>query len=291
MTVSGIKKICVVGAGIMGHEIALCAALNGYNVVCTDVNPEAINKAKKFIDSYLPDRVARGKLSEEITRQAQANLSFTVNLKEAAGDADVVIEAIIEKLALKRKLFSELDTICPKHTILATNSSFIVSSKIAGATNRPDKVCNMHFFNPALVMKLVEVIRGPHVSEETLNAALELTRSLDKTPVLLKKEIYGFLVNRILSALIHEALFLYDMDVASFEDIDTAVKLGLGHTIGPFQLLDLTGIDLSYTIDMERYQETGDPVHKPSPSIVEKFMKKEWGRKTGKGFYEYQNKS
>ena len=291
MTVSGIKKICVVGAGIMGHEIALCAALNGYNVVCTDVNPEAIKKAKEFINSYLPDRVTRGKLSGEITRQAQANLSFTAQLGEAAGDADVVIEAITEKLALKRKLFSELDKICPKRTILATNSSFIVSSKIAGATNRPDKVCNMHFFNPVLVMKLVEVIRGPHVSEETLNTALALTRSLGKTPVLLKKEIYGFLVNRILSALIHEALFLYDMDVASFEDIDTAVTLGLGHTIGPFQLLDLTGIDLSYTIDMERYQETGDPVHKPSPSIVEKFIKQEWGRKTGKGFYDYHDKS
>ncbi len=291
MTVSGIKKVCVVGAGIMGHEIALSAALSGYKVTCTDIDSEAIKKAKAFIDSYLPDRVAKGKLTRDAARQAGTNLSFTSNLKEAAGNADFVIEAIIEKLAVKRRLFSELDKICPKHTILATNSSFIVSSRIADATGRPDKVCNMHFFNPAVIMKIVEVIRAPHVSEETLNTVIALVKSLDKTPVLLKKEIYGFLVNRILSALIHEALFLYDMDIASFEDIDTAVTLGLGHTIGPFKLLDLTGIDLSYYIDMERYQETGDPAQKPSPIIVEKFIKKEWGRKTGKGFYDYNDKS
>ncbi len=149
MTISGIKKICVVGAGIMGHEIALFEALSGYKVACTDVNSEAIKKAKEFIDAYLPDRVVKGKLTEEVTQQAKTNLSFTSNLKEAAVDADFVIEAIIEKLAIKRRLFSELDKICPKHTILATNSSFIVSSKIADATSRPDKVCNMHFFNPA----------------------------------------------------------------------------------------------------------------------------------------------
>jgi 3-hydroxybutyryl-CoA dehydrogenase len=176
MTVSGIKKICVVGAGTMGHEIALCAALNGYRVACTDVSVDAIKKAKEFIDSYLPDRVAKGKLTEEVTRQAKANLSFTPNLKEAAVDADFVIEAIIEKLALKRQLFAELDRICPKRTILATNSSFIVSSKIADATTRPDKVCNMHFFNPVMVMKLVEVIKGPHVSEETFNTVVALTK-------------------------------------------------------------------------------------------------------------------
>jgi 3-hydroxybutyryl-CoA dehydrogenase len=148
----------------------------------------------------------------------------------------------------------------------------------------------MHFFNPVMVMKLVEVIKGPHVSEETFNTVVALTKSLEKTPVILKKEIYGFLVNRVLSAIINEALFLYDMDIASFEDIDTAVTLGLGHTIGPFKLLDLTGIDLSYYINMERYQETGDPAQKPSPIIVEKFIKKEWGRKTGKGFYDYNVK-
>ena len=284
---AGPQKICVVGAGNMGHQIALCAAIAGYRVKCTDIDPGVLQKAEQFADRYLPERVAKGKLDVETARRARANLSFTTSLEEAAGDADFVIEAILEKLDLKRQLFARLDKIAPPHAILATNSSFIVSSKIAGATGRPEKVCNMHFFNPALVMKLVEVVKGPHVSDETAQTVMEVSRSMGKTPVLLKKEIYGFLVNRILAAINHEALFLYDMGIASYEDIDTAVVLALGHPMGPFKLMDLTGIDLSYYIGMERYRETGDPAHKPSPVIVEKFVKKEWGRKTGKGFYDY----
>lgn len=287
MTVPGINKICVVGAGNMGHQIALCAALAGYKVKCTDISPEILEKAEKFANTYLPERVAKGKLTEEAAKQARENVSFTPSLQEAASDADFVIEAILEKLDLKRKLFAQLDEICPPHAILATNSSFIVSSKIADVTKRPDKVVNMHFFNPALVMKLVEVVKGPHVSEETTSTTMEVSKSMGKTPVLLKKEIYGFLVNRILAAINHEALYLYDMGIASYEDIDTAVVNALGHPMGPFRLMDLTGIDLAYYIGMERYQETGDPTHKPSPIVVEKFIKKEWGQKAGKGFYDY----
>lgn len=290
MTVEGINRICVVGAGNMGHQIAICAALAGYKVKCTDINSEILAKAEQFADNYLAERVAKGKLSEELARQARANLAFLSSLEEAAGDADFVIEAIIEKLDLKRQLFARLNEICPPHAIFTTNSSFIVSSKIADATTRPDKVCNMHFFNPALVMKLVEVVKGPHVSEETAKITMEVSRSMGKIPVLLKKEIYGFIVNRILAAITNEALYLYDLGISSYEDIDTAVVHGLGHPMGPFRLMDLTGIDLSYYISMERYQETGDPAHKPSPVIVEKFVKKEWGRKTQKGFYDYQSK-
>ena len=289
MPVHGIKNVCVVGAGNMGHQIALCFAIAGYRVKCTDINPEVLKKAEEFADRYLPERVAKGKMSEEVARQARANLSFTLDLKEAAADADVVVEAIIEKLEAKRELFARLDEICPPHTILATNSSFIVSSKIATATRRPEKVCNMHFFNPALVMKLVEVVKGPHTAQETAQIIFDLARDIGKVPVLLQKEIYGFLVNRIVSAITHEALYLYDMGIASHEDIDRAVELALGHPMGPFRLMDLTGIDLSYYIAMERYRETGDPAHKPSPVIVEKFVKKEWGRKTGKGFYDYSD--
>lgn len=287
MGIIDVKSICVVGAGNMGHQIALCAAIAGFKVTCTDINQEVLQKAEKFADTYLPERVAKGKLSEDDARAARARLSFTGDLTEAAKDADLVIEAVLEKLDLKRQIFAQLDKICPAHTILATNSSYIVSSKIADVTGRPEKVCNMHFFNPALVMKLVEVVKGPHVSDETAQTVMEVSRKMGKTPVLLKKEIYGFLVNRIVSAIKNEALYLYDMGVASYEDIDTAVVLALGHPMGPFRLLDLTGIDLTYYISMERYQETGDPRYKPSPIIVEKFLKKEWGRKTGKGFYDY----
>ncbi|SFR04643.1 3-hydroxyacyl-CoA dehydrogenase family protein [Desulfoscipio geothermicus] len=282
-----IKSICVVGAGNMGHQIALSAALAGYKVTCTDINEEILQKAENFADTYLPERVAKGKLSEEDAKAARGRISFTSDLTEAAKNADLVIEAVIEKLDLKRKIFADLDKICPSHAILATNSSYIVSSKIADVTKRPEKVCNMHFFNPALVMKLVEVVKGPHVSDETVETVVGVCKKMGKIPVVLQKEIYGFLVNRIVSAIKNEALYIYDMGVATPEDIDTAVVHALGHPMGPFRLLDLTGIDLTYYISTERYQETGDPKYKPSPIIVEKFIKKEWGRKTGKGFYDY----
>ena len=283
-----IKNIAVIGAGNMGHQIAMCAALAGFQVHCTDTNSDILNKAMQFADNYLKERVIKGKLTAEAAQQANKNLVFTPSVKTAAEDADLVIEAIIEKLDIKRKLFAELDKICPAHTILATNSSYIVSSKIADATARPDKVCNMHFFNPALVMKLVEVVQGAHVSDETVEAVMNAAKKMSKTPVLLHKEIYGFLVNRFLQATRQEALKLLDMGVASYEDIDTAVKNGLGYPMGPFELLDLTGVDLAYHVGMEKYRESGDPADRPSPTVVEKYTKGEWGKKVGKGFYDYE---
>jgi 3-hydroxybutyryl-CoA dehydrogenase len=283
-----INKIAVIGAGNMGHQIAICAALSGFQVSCVDTNPDILNKAIAFADNYLNERVTKGKLSEEVANEARKNLTFVSNLEEAAKDSDLVIEAIIENLDIKRKLFADLDKICPAHTILTTNSSYIVSSKIADATNRPDKVCNMHFFNPALVMKCVEVVKGPHVSDETVEAVMEVAKKMSKTPVLLHKEIYGFLVNRLLQATRKEALNLLDMGVASLEDIDTAAKNGLGYPMGPFELLDLTGIDLAYNVGNEKYKDTNDPSDLPSPTIVEKFEKGEFGKKVGKGFYDYE---
>jgi len=288
LKIDDIKKICVIGAGNMGHQIALCAALAGYQVSCTDISGEMLSKAEGFARTYLPERVAKGKLTQEQADLAITNISFTPNLEEAAGDADFVIEAAVEKIDIKRKLFADLDRIAPPHAILATNSSFIVSSKIADATKRPDKVCNMHFFNPALVMKLVEVVQGPHTSTETAQVTMDLCGKLGKSGAWLKKEIYGFLINRILAALHGEALFLADMGIATPEEIDMAVTNALGHPMGPFRLMDFTGIDLSYYIVMERYQETRDPKDKPSPLIVEKFAKGEWGKKTKKGFYSYE---
>jgi 3-hydroxybutyryl-CoA dehydrogenase len=283
-----IKKIVVVGAGNMGHQIALCAALSGFQVKCTDSNADILNKAIQFAENYLNERVSKGKLTEEAAKQARENIAFVATIEDAVADADLVIEAIIEKLAIKRKLFAQLDKLCPSHTILATNSSYIVSSKIADATSRTDKVCNMHFFNPALVMKLVEVVKGPHVSDETVEVVMNVANRMSKTPVLLHKEIYGFLVNRFLQATRQEALKLFDMGIASYEDIDIAVKNGLGYPMGPFQLLDLTGVDLAYHTAMEKYSESGEAADRPSPTIVEKFTKGEWGKKVGKGFYKYE---
>lgn len=288
MIIDDVKKICVIGAGNMGHQISLAAALAGFKVSCTDISQEMLDKAAGFVKTYLPERVAKGRLTQEQADQANSNLSFTKSLEEAAGDADYIIEAAVEKLDVKRKLFADLDRIAPAQAILATNSSFIVSSKVADATKRPDKVCNIHFFNPALVMKLVEVVQGPHTSEETAKVTMDLCDKLGKTAILLKKEIYGFVVNRILSALKNEAVFLADIGIASPQDIDIAVKNGLGHPKGPFELMDLTGIDLTYYIGMERYAESQDLKDRPSPLVVEKFVKGEWGRKTKKGWYDYE---
>ena len=223
MQIEDIKKICVVGAGNMGHQISILAAISGYEVRCTDINQASLDKAQNFAHDYLSGRVEKGKLSKEQADQALENLSFTTSLKEAAGDADYIIEAAIEKIDLKRTLFAELDQIAPPHAILATNSSSFVSSRVADVTKRPEKVCNMHFFNPALVMRLVEVVQGPHTSDETGQLTMELCEKLGKTGVWLKKEIHGFLVNRILDALFNEALFLADIGIATPEEIDLAL--------------------------------------------------------------------
>jgi 3-hydroxybutyryl-CoA dehydrogenase len=274
----------------MGHQISLLCAIHGYKTTCTDVVPEVLKKAEKFADTYLPGRVEKGKITKEVAEQARKNISFTPDLKEATKDADYVIEAVLEILDVKRKLFAQLDQVAPPQAILATNSSYIVSSLIADATKRPSKVVNMHFFNPALVMKLVEVVKGPHVSDETAKVTMDLSEKLEKIPVLLKKEVDGFLLNRIFRVIRREALWLLEMGVASIEDIDKACVYGAGHPMGPFRLNDLTGIDLNYTMSMEKFRKTGDFADLPTPSVVERYMKGHYGEKTGKGWYDYTKK-
>ncbi len=290
MKVEDIKKICVVGAGNMGHQISLLCAIHGYKTTCTDVVPEILKKAEKFADTYLPGRVEKGKMTKEVAAAARKNMSFTPDLKEAAKEADFVIEAATEILDLKRKIFTELDKQAPAHAILATNSSYLVSSLIAGATKRPSQVLNMHFFNPALVMKLVEVVKGPHVSDEAAQVTMGLSEKLEKIPVLLKKEVEGFLLNRIFRAIGQEALWMLEMGVATAEDIDKACVFGAGHPMGPFRLMDLTGIDLNYIRSMERFKESGNRADLPFPSVVERYIKGSYGEKTGKGWYDYTKK-
>ncbi len=288
MQADDIRKVCVVGAGNMGHQISMLAAVSGYAVGCADTDLLQLEKAEKFAATYLPGRVAKGKMTEEQAAAIRGKLSFTDSLEEASRDADFAIEAVTEKLDLKVSIFKKLDQIMPPHAIITTNSSFFVSSLLAGETGRPEKVCNMHFFNPALAMKCVEIVKGPHTADETAQVTMDFSRRLGKKPVLLNKEIYGFLVNRILAAIHNEALYLLEMGVASAEDIDSAVVNALGHPLGPFRLMDLTGIDLTYHITMERYQASGQAEDKPSPTIVEKYVKGEWGQKSGKGFYSYE---
>ena len=288
MKIEDLKTIGVIGAGNMGHQISTLCAMHGYKTTVTDVSQETLKNAEKFVDTYLPGRVEKGRLTREQADQARANIAFTGRLEDAVKDADFVIEAAVEVLDIKRRLFADMDAMVSDHTILATNSSAIVSSKIADATQRPDRVVNMHFFNPTLVMKLVEVVQGPHVSDETTHITIELCHRLDKVPVHLKKEVDGFLLNRIFAAIFREASWMLEMGVAGHEDIDKACVYGAGHPMGPFRLNDLTGIDLSYTMGMEAFKRTGDRSLLPSPKLVEHYVRGEYGQKTGKGWYDYK---
>ena len=249
-----------------------------------------MQKAETFVDNYLPGRVAKGKLSETAARETRQRLTFTPDLAVAASRADYVIEAVVEVLAVKRRLFTDLDHLAPPHAVLATNSSAIVSSRIADATRRPSQVVNLHFFNPALVMRLVEVVQGPHAAADTVAVSLALCRRLGKEPVHLKKEVEGFLLNRIFFAIFKEAEWLLEMGVASVEDIDKACVYGAGHPMGPFRLMDLTGLDLAYTMDMENFRQTGDRSALPVPSLVRHYVQGEFGQKSGKGWYDYAPK-
>ena len=282
-----IKKVAVLGAGLMGNQIAMQIALNGFETVCYSRREETVEKAKKYADGWFEKQVGREKLTQEAADATKAKLSFTTDLKQACTDADIVVETVADVLDIKRAVLAEADQYTPDHAIYASNSSYIVSSKFADVVKRPENVCNMHFFNPALIMKIVEVVRGPHSSDETVDAVYEFTKALGKDPVLVEKEIYGFIVNRIFSALTREACYLADLGIASVEDIDKAVKGGLGHPMGPLELLDMTGIDLEYSVYMEKFRESGKPEDRPAACLTEMYGRGEYGRKSGKGFYDY----
>lgn len=283
-----IKKVTVIGSGLMGNQIAMQAALYEYEVVCYDIKTEMIEKAKSFSKEWFEKRVAKGKMDAKEAEKTQKNLIFTTDINEAAQNADLVIEAVSDIVAVKKMALSQFDAITPDHCIYASNSSYIVSSRFADVVKDPSKVLNLHFFNPALVMKVVEVVKGPHVSQETFDTAYKFVESIGKVPVKIEKEIYGFVVNRIFSALTREACYLVDAGIASAEDIDKAVKGALGHSMGPLETLDMTGIDLEYNVYMEKFRNSGDKTDLPAACLTEKFARGEYGRKTGKGFYEYK---
>ena len=282
-----IRHVVVVGAGAMGSQIGLICALAGFDATITDLQADALTRAEAQLRQRMTRDIEKGRRTSADVDAAFARLSFSTDLTTAAAAADYVIEAAVERLDVKRLLFADLDRIAPPHAILATNSSSIVSSRIADATGRPDKICNLHFFNPALVMKCVEVVRGPHTSDGTVQTSMDLARRLGKTPVLLDREIPGFIANRILGAVRDEAIFLLENGIASVEDIDTACRTALGYPMGPFELMDLTGIDIGYLTKKDRFAESGDPKDQPSQSVSALVERGELGRKTGRGWYDY----
>ena len=282
-----IEHITVIGSGTMGSQIGMVAALSGYTVALVDISEESLAKARAMLESRMARDVEKGRKDEQQVADAFARMTFTTDRDGEVAHTDHVIEAAIEDIEIKRQLFADLDRIAPAHTILATNSSNIVSSRIADATGRPDKVCNMHFFNPALVMKCVEVVSHEGTSQETIDTTIAIAEKMGKEVVRVNKEIPGFVANRLLNAIRKEALYLYNEGVASFEDIDTAAKTALGHPMGPFQLMDLVGIDVVYLIRMAEYEQTGDEDSLPDPAVKKLYEEGRYGRKTGKGWYDY----
>lgn len=294
MKIDQVKTIAVVGAGAMGQQIAMNTALNGrqqnYKVILCDSFPAALEKAEKWAEEYLIGRVKKGRITQEEADQVKGNLTFSQDVETAVAPADLVIEAIIEDLQAKRDLFQKISRVVKPDAVLGTNSSNLVSSKLADVTEHPERLLNIHYFNPALVMKLVEIVRGPHTGEEAIQVAREFAVRTGKSPIIIQKEIAGFVANRINAAVTREACSLLEKGIASVEDIDTACEKGLGYPMGPFRLMDLTGIDVNYYVRRDRYAESGDENDKPSPLVIEKFKKGEFGRKTGKGWYDYTEK-
>lgn len=279
--------LAVVGAGSMGAQIAQQAAIHGVEVRLQDQSAEQLRTAVESNRGHIMRRVEKGKLDRADADAALGRVRTTTDLREAAAGADFVIEAVFEDLEVKREIFKDLDRIVPPLTVLASNSSTMGISKIAGATSRPGRCVNMHFFYPVLVMDLVEIVRGPATSDETVERAVSMAREMGRTPVLLNKEIDGFIVNRILHSATQEAYRLLDAGVASFEDIDTAVEKGLNWPMGPFRLGDFSGLDVTYNARLHMYRTTGDERFKPSPQLEAKVKAGKLGRKTGEGWYRY----
>lgn len=282
-------RLAVVGGGFMGSQIAVQAALNGVEVRLQDISREQLERSRELNRGHLRRRVEKGRLTEAALAAAFGRIAETTDLDEAVGDADLVIEAIVERLDAKREVFERMDRAAPEHAILASNSSTIVISQLADATRRPDRCANMHFFSPVLVMELCEVVMGPETSEAAAQRCMELVREIGRTPVLVRKEIDGFIVNRILHAATQEAYRLLDAGVAGFADIDTAVEKGLNWPMGPFRLGDFTGLDVTYNARRHMFEKTGDERYRPSERLREKVERGELGRKTGKGWYEYSH--
>ncbi len=280
------KNVVVIGAGTMGNGIAHVFAMNGFNTTIVDISDVALNKALATITKNLDRMIAKGSLSEEQKQTTLANLSTSVTMENAVPQADLVVEAATENIDLKLNIFKNIDALVPAGTILASNTSSISITKIASVTNRPDKVIGMHFMNPVPVMKLVEVIRGYATSDEVTETIMTLSLALGKSPVEVN-DYPGFVANRILMPMINEAIYTLYEGVAGVEEIDTVMRLGMAHPMGPLHLADFIGLDVCLAILQVMHNGFGNPKYAPCPLLVNMVTAKKLGVKTGEGFYVY----
>lgn len=281
-----IKTIGVVGAGAMGTGIAHVAATAGYEVILRDIDMAFVDRSVANMDKLMAKSVEKGKMTEEARQATLARINKTTVLEDMRV-ADFIIEAVIEKMELKKEVFQTLNKVCRPEVIFGTNTSSMSITEIAAASGRPDQVCGMHFFNPAQVMRLVEIIRGMQTSDATVAVATDLARAFGKTTVEVKKDSPGFIVNRLMIPQMVEAARLLQEGVASIQDIDTAVKLGLNYPMGPFELMDFTGIDIHYFV-MEYFADEFRDNQYAAPQIIKQMVRaNKLGRKNGEGFYQY----
>jgi len=283
-----IKTVAVLGAGLMGHGITQVAAQTAkYEVYMRDIKQEFIDNGMKMINDSLQRFVKKGEITETQMNEVLSRIHPTLDLKEALSNADLVIEAVTENPDLKKKVLAEADSLAKPDAIIASNTSSISISELASATKRPERFAGMHFFNPPQLMKLIEIVRGSKTSDETLNTIVEVTKKMGKEPVVVKKDVAGFVVNRILIPALNEAVNLVNEDVATPEDIDKAIKLGLNWPMGPLTLLDYVGLDTTLAITEVMVKEV-DPKYQASPLLRQMVRAGLLGRKTGKGFYDWK---
>lgn len=280
------QQIAVIGAGLMGSGIAQVAATAGFDVVLRDVTDEALDRGIRAVEGSLDKLVAKGRVGADDRDGALARITRTTEL-EAAGEADLVVEAVFEELAVKQELFRELDRICRDDAVLATNTSAIPITRIAAATGRPEAVVGTHFFSPVPLMALCELVRGLRTSDETLARARAFAEATGKTVVVVNRDVAGFVTTRLISALVMEAVRLVEAGVATAEDVDTACRLGFGHAMGPLATADLTGVDILRNAARTIYDETADAQFFPPELLNRMVTAGDLGRKSGQGFYSY----